>query len=361
MKAAGDRPTSVRVPDRIWKSRRLRPGAKLFWCFVRIANHKGRWTFRYRHLREAIGVCQHSVRTFIRQLETARLLRVVPESLRTVTLTALDPGGPGIILPTDILFDVTLPEQAKWLWGAIQRRGRAYDYGWLERETNYCRESLIKYLRLLRQHGWISAGTKRVKRRLYFSPGVFNPPAARRKRELAQARQGLSDARHTPGYSAGQHLTYLKIQFLLPDCRVLEESKIPGLVNRETGGRMHVDLVIPERGLAIEFQGPQHYRVTELYPSEQALAKQQKRDELKKELCPKLGWQLLTIGPEDLSFERLEQLLAPFGPVDSDPTGRWHMYDFLVRVARKYREAVRRAEEEARKNVRKPAPYPQSG
>lgn len=358
MKAAGDRPTTVRVPDRVWKARHLRPGAKLFWCFLRIANRRGRATFTYRELREAIGVCQNSVRTFIRELKAARLLRVTPESLRSVTLTAMDPGGSAIILPTDILFDVTLPEQAKWLWGVIQRRGRVYDYGWLERETKYCRESLIKYLRLLRQYGWINAVTKRVKRRLCFAPGVFNPPEARRRQELAEARQGLSDARRTPGYSAGQHLAYLKIQFLLPDCRVLEESKLPGLVNRETRGRMHVDLVIPERGLAIEFQGAQHYRVTELYPSPEALAEQQKRDDLKKELCPKLGWTLLSIGPEDLSFKRLEELLAPFGPVNSDPTGRWHMHDFLNRVAKNYREAVRRAEEAARQMA---APYPQSG
>lgn len=338
MKAAGERPAKVKLPDALWRERRIRPGAKLLWMYLRVAQSRGRRVFTFTALREAIGVCQNSLATYLKELQSAGWLKVFPKGRYAITFSATwGSGGKFLELPTDILFDVTLPEQAKLLWGVIQRRPKSYSYAWLERETGYCRESLIKYLRLLREYGWLGDRQARIKRRVYFAPGVSNPQESKRKKDLDQLIREMAMAQQTPRYSLGQYLMYRKVEFMFPGTLVLEESQIPGVVNPETGGRMHVDLVLPEKRLVLEFYGPQHDRVTQRYPDPKMLAEQQKRDRIKQELCRRAGWHLVIVRAADLSFERLAEMLAPWGPVNLDPAGRWHIYDLLVSAAEEYR------------------------
>lgn len=110
-----------------------------------------------------------------------------------------------------------------------------------------------------------------------------------------------------------------------------------GLVHPETGGRLQFDLYLPDYHAALEFQGPQHDGPTERYADPDAYRAQRYRDLLKLALSTELGIRLIHIKPEDLSFKRLRELLAPWVPLQSGMTAKWHLYRRLDRAAVQYR------------------------
>lgn len=338
MKAAGDRPTRVWIPDSLWRDRTLPHNAKLLWAFLRIAQ-RTRKEYRFAELREAIGVCQNSLLAYLKALKEAGWLLATPVNRYTISFNAVwRRKGPAIVLPSDILFDVRIPEPAKWVWGLIDRRKKPYTYGYLEAVTGYCRESLVKYLGVLREHGWIENGKTRVNRRVQFPAGTYNPKAIQRKRDLEELNRGIALAATRKGYSVGQFLMARMVHFLVPHILPVENAEMMGLCNRETGGQMRLDLYLSEYKVALEFHGPQHDRTTELYPSGALLEAQQRRDRIKEEWCRAHGIHLVPVRAGDLSLERLAEVLAPRVPVNLDKSGRWHIFDWLEETAARYRK-----------------------
>jgi len=337
MKAAGDRPVRVWIPDRLWKDPELPHNAKLLWAFLRIAQRR-RNQYRFAELRQAIGVCQNSLLAYLKALEEANWLHVTRVNRYAIAFNAYwRQKGPAIILPSDILFDVHVPEPAKWVWGLIDRRSKPYTYDYLEKVTGYCRDSLVKYLGALRKHGWLEQGRTRVNRRVQFPAGTHNPKALQRKKDIDELNRGIALAAVRKGYSVGQFLMARMVRFLVPHILPVENAEMMGLYNTETGGQMHLDLYLSEYKTAVEFHGPQHDRTTELYPSGAVLEAQQRRDEIKKKWCEAHGIHLVEVRAEDLSFERLVELLSPRVPVNLDKSGRWHIFDWLERTAERYR------------------------
>jgi hypothetical protein len=54
-------------------------------------------------------------------------------------------------------------------------------------------------------------------------------------------------------------------------------------------GRQRLDIYLPKLGLAVEYQGEQHFRPIAAFGGEQAFAKNQERDKRKRDLCKKNG------------------------------------------------------------------------
>ena len=59
------------------------------------------------------------------------------------------------------------------------------------------------------------------------------------------------------------------------------------LINPETGYKLELDGYNEELKIAFEYQGLQHYEAVEYFGGEESMLAQQKRDNLKKELCEK--------------------------------------------------------------------------
>ncbi|OPZ50046.1 MAG: hypothetical protein BWY92_01117 [Firmicutes bacterium ADurb.BinA052] len=66
---------------------------------------------------------------------------------------------------------------------------------------------------------------------------------------------------------------------------------------------MELDREYRSLGVAFEFQGEQHFRPTEAYPDEDALARQQLRDDQKVGVCLRNGIRLVEITFEDLTLK----------------------------------------------------------
>ena len=95
---------------------------------------------------------------------------------------------------------------------------------------------------------------------------------------------------------------YRLIKQLFPDDMVLREASPSWL------GRQRLDVFLPDRGLAIEYQGAQHYAPVELFGGAEALQRTMERDTTKKRLCDENQVELIlhhrvqTTGFQPVSF-----------------------------------------------------------
>ncbi len=91
-------------------------------------------------------------------------------------------------------------------------------------------------------------------------------------------------------------------------------------------GRLELDIFLPQRKLAFEYQGEQHFQRVAHWHSEDGLAIQQARDARKRELCEQLGYRVIYVMPgSDIRREgvirmlRRAQFLQPEFGDDEEP------------------------------------------
>lgn len=338
-------PTEVHVADLLWKDRTLSEGARFLWSrlWLRDDTRSRLVQFTYAALRQLLRFSQSSLIKYIRDLEERGWLRVSRTSRYTVELQACWPRPcKFLVIPEDILLDRHLPDAARWVWGVIRRMGQRLDYQQLMELTGYCHNSLTKYIRILQERGWLVGLTCRVARRKAFDLKAENPPEAKRQKALARLWLSKRVTDQWEGYSFGQFLAARMVE-LRTQTRVIENGAHNFLDNPETGGRMQIDLFLSKHDVAIEFQGLQHKQPTDLYPGEDRLIAQQKRDELKRRLIRKAGIKLIEIWPHQLSFWYLDKALSEAGvPLRPIPDDQRYVYLALDHLAAAYRASAAR-------------------
>ena len=100
---------------------------------------------------------------------------------------------------------------------------------------------------------------------------------------------------------------YQVIKQIFPDEPVLREASPPWL------GRQRLDVFLPERNLALEYQGEQHYQAVSAFGGADALARTIERDALKKRLCEENSVELVYVRFSDpLSITSVKHRLRRF-------------------------------------------------
>lgn len=336
-------PMEVHVPELLWKDRTLPEGARYLWAVLRMLRAVGRG-FTFADLRDLTGLSQGSLRSYLQKLKERGWLEYVRTG-RTIEARLIWPAASAALkLQDDILLDHTLPHAARWVWGVIRMLEEPFTYQVLMERTGYSRNSLIKYLRVLTESGYLEGEVRRASRRKQFALRAGNPAEDKRRQELALFEMDKARVEHKAGYSFGQFLMARKVE-LRTGTYVVENGELNCLVNRKTGARLQYDVLLPEYKIALEFQGPQHYRVTGLYPSEDQLLQQQERDRLKRVLSAQAGFTLVEIDARSLSFESIDQLLVRMGvPLMPVPDEKRYVYQALRRYADAYRFKALREE-----------------
>jgi len=116
-----------------------------------------------------------------------------------------------------------------------------------------------------------------------------------------------------------------------------EDDASPGfLINPYTGEEMQFDRLYPP-DVAFEFNGPQHYGPTALYPSEEQARRQMGRDLIKRGICTNRGIQLVTVHAEDLSLEGMLRLIPNCLP-RRNLDGMDLVIEHLESLSQKYRQ-----------------------
>ena len=89
---------------------------------------------------------------------------------------------------------------------------------------------------------------------------------------------------------------YYKIREAFPEEKIVHHGRPDWL------GKQHLDIYLPERNIALEYQGAQHFEPVEYFGGVEAFKKQQRRDEIKQKLCKENNCILIYVYPDyDLS------------------------------------------------------------
>ena len=298
--------------------------------------------FTFAELRKRTGISQHSLVKYLHALVAAGWITRTQTGLRTMSIAVLWPTESALIrLPVDLLLDPEIPHAARWVWGVIRRLGDQFDYQKLAELTGYSRNSLAKYIKALQDGEWLLGQACRIKRRKWFALEANNPPEANRQKALDAFFRAKAAAEGL-GRPFGQFLAVRMIE-VLTGARVLENAAPNWLDNLETGGRMEYDILLFDHNVAYEFQGPQHERETDLFPGEERLRKQMRRDQLKREKSLLANVKLYDIWARQLDFEHLTTLLQEAGvPVRPIPDHLRYVYWALNELAGAYRAVAER-------------------
>jgi len=260
--------------------------------------------------------------------------------------------GKGVWVPGELMLDPSLPLQARFLYVALLG---------LSTRRNECsppqREllallgisghlTLQKYIRILTESGWLDVKPPRGNK-----PATYilrNPYQERRQHELGALKGRLDRAEHK-----GEALMREWLNLLVVSTRYYDHARPDFLVNPLTSQPMEYDRWYPP-GVAFEFNGPQHYGTTELYPDPEKAKQTMARDAMKKGLSLDNGVTLLVVRPEDLSLDGMRRLignLLPLRQVDED--------DLLLRYLTLASNAYRlKAGTGARRPLPRPHPRP---
>lgn len=330
------RPTEILVPDLLWRDRSLPDGAKLLWCYLSAA--QGKDPLRCAAVRGSLKICRNSLRKYLALLVAKGWLDCSMGAHAFFAQVRCPGNTRGLQMPSDLLLDRRVPGPAVWIWCNLRDHAGSFRYDWLQEITGYSRPTLIRNLNILRATGWLIGNDRRVDHYAVFDLRVCNPFDEQRKADIADLEKGMATARRTQGYSLGQYLLARMVKFRLAHGTVMENVEVTGLDNPATGGRMHYDIFIPEFKLAIEFNGWQHESVTELYPDIGALRARRQRDLMKRGIAVERGDTLLVVTPLDLSFERLDELLAGHVPLKPRSDDQWHIREHLEQSAAEYRK-----------------------
>lgn len=333
-------PTTVQVPDALWLDHALPEGAKALWSYLRLVKRR---RFTFKELRTAVGVCQNSLLKYLRRLAEAEWLNWSKTGLRSIDCQVLTRQGRTIAIPSDLILEPKLPAPAKWVWGLIARQKSAFHYKELIKQTDYCHETIAKYIKALSEAKWLEGLVQRVMRRAQFIMQALNPVAIQRQTSIQTLQRGMELARLRKGYSLGQYLLARMVETsAAPGTMIFENAEPVGLTNPVTGGQMHYDIFLPDYRVAIEFHGPQHDYLTELHTSVEEFEEQRRRDRLKEEISREKGITVLEFRAQNLTFDQIREALTDKVPLRESWEGVEHIYEVLERAAAGYRQKAAR-------------------
>lgn len=100
-----------------------------------------------------------------------------------------------------------------------------------------------------------------------------------------------------------EHALYLRLRERLAPMKV-EQHASPLWLSPQ-----HLDIFLPEKGIAIEYQGEQHYSAIEIFGGEEGFRETVRRDELKRQLCRVAGVRLIEVRFDEDIEDRLLEIL----------------------------------------------------
>lgn len=260
----------------------------------------------------------------------------------TLVLPAGPHHGPQVAIPASLVQHPALSPAAKCLYATIVAHRPAGRDGWAVRQDRLAQAAGIKSCNTVRSlteelygAGWLRL-VRGVKPRIYsYTP--LDPHEAARQSVLDQVLRRLKRQDHK-----GEALMKEMLNVLIADDH-FEDNARPGfLVNPLTGERLEFDRWYTKAKVAFEFNGTQHYAVTDAYPDAEQVRQQRARDLMKAAMARQQGIHLVTVHPGDLTFARLSRLAEGLLPVrrlvDDDPVVRT-----LNKLSRAYVRRARRA------------------
>ncbi len=250
-------------------------------------------------------------------------------------------------IPLALLTNADMSASARLLYGQLQgvpnfeNQGGSFTCAALSHRTGSSDDALRRAVAELVATGWLTITQANRKSPLCFM--LRNPVSTQLRARISSLRRRLRSAQHQGEVLLREFLNAL---VALDDH---EDNASPDfLLNPYTGELMELDRYYPTVGVAVEFNGAQHYEGTDLATFEQTV-KQVGRDAMKAFICKARRIELIIIHPEDLRLKVIDQQIPGRLP-RRDLEGVEPLMTALEEMASEYRE--RAAEERARKGPR---------
>ncbi|BDG62088.1 hypothetical protein caldi_31780 [Caldinitratiruptor microaerophilus] len=329
--------------------RRLRPEARYLYMVLLRHCSPGVWQCRLSLpdllVHTGFG-STNTVRSHLARLEREGWLSIKKARSHRPTLYALHtPHGPvsaelTVAVPASLITLPPLSPGAKCLYAALLARREPGTRKCAARQLEVLRWSglgsdntLRGQLERLQQAGWLQ---------VHRNPGasgstyeLLDPHRAAREAELERVKLRLGREAFK-GEAVMKELLNVRVA----DNRFQDNARPGFLVNPLTGERLELDRYYLA-GVALEFNGRQHYGPTGAFPDPGEARQQRLRDLVKDALARQYGVHLVVVHPEDLTFERLAEKLKGLLPLrelrKEDP-----VVGYLDKVSKAYvRKATR--------------------
>ena len=360
---------NTRVPETLLLDHNLPASAKLLWMILTLPSaaalsqralgaryHVARSTIQHAlvrletsgwAVRRESGEWAVTIPTTTTDIQDAHagLHTKVPEQNDQHDTTAVFPDNPEVYagmcaeVPRELLRDARVSIQARVLYGTLQLisgGGTApsrFTHPQVSRLTGRAPQTVRNAIGLLTATGWLRTAQKNKYAPLEFR--LTNPYRQQGYREVTTARARLERASFLGEALLREYLS------LLVASDEYEDDASPGfLVNPFTGQEMELDRYYPPK-VAFEFNGPQHYGPTAQYPDEEAIKKQQARDDMKRGICRRRGIMLVTVQAKELTLAVMRKKVEGLLPLN-DLTDHEQLVSYLELVSRKYRRKARK-------------------
>lgn len=163
-------------------------------------------------------------------------------------------------------------------------KGRAYEFG-----LSRCR--ITSYQRATWPDQW-SKEEEKVLKAMYYDAEPWEIKERLPDREWRGIQQRAHKMRlfRRPLMFYREKELKVALDKIFPTELFMDNVRPKWLINPQSGRRLELDRYYPNRNLAFEYNGPQHYRVAPFFygaEAEQKLKEQQQRDNIKRRLCSK--------------------------------------------------------------------------
>jgi hypothetical protein len=301
----------VQAPVTLLRDPTLTAAAKLLWLVACYRVAQG--PVSHAELAAHSGLSRRTIGPAMAQLAAAGWFRVRPADGGGPAPVDLGVTGQRVAVPGDLLINRYLSIRGRTTYGLLQLTPGfrhplgAFTYLGLSQLVG---ASLNTTYRLVQE--WVTAGWLKVDQKNRYTPVQFELRHAildRRCEELAWVRERLK------GPLGGEKLMREYLSLLVD--KPYEDNAWPRFLrNPFTKAPLQFDRYYPPR-VAFEFNGPQHYQVTDLFADPQALAEQQVRDLVKMGICQRERITLVVVHAEDLSLKGMQAKVGGILPLRS--------------------------------------------
>lgn len=310
----------------------LTPCTKLVWLALQLDRDLPRKKLRSpSRIRHRVGTSRTTIRRALLSLEEPHRLHIPAD------LVAL--GRLQVRVRTDLITDKSVPTLARVLYCVLLGLHRLKRYDILSSYAAIAKVVLLqprtvrRAVHALEEAGWLAISQKNKHAPIYFS--FPDPVVARKNVEVRRAQQRLRKSG-----LIGENLARLWCDSLVASNNFSDDFYPDFLTNPMTNELLQADRYYFDHSVIIEFNGPQHDGETEYYSAAEAQA-QIARDRIKQEICRRHGIPLITLRPEDLTFQRLRELLGKVLPL-RDISREEPVISYLETVSHQYRKSIRR-------------------
>lgn len=336
---------TVKVPLALLLSPALTPSAKLLWISLHLDATKGRQrSHAPTHLARRTGLARSTVYEAIARASASGWLRedrhppsgkrrwkaVLPH---TVDRTCVE-------IPVDLVCAPrSVPLQAILCYGLLQANPE-YRESAGQSSTGYFKwaefsklirlhlRTVKRAVRRLVQAGWVVTAQENRLARIWF-----------RLQHADQARKEDVQRRVERSKHLGEALMKESLTVLVDSEEFVDNARPGFLINPATREQMELDRYYPLHGVAFEFNGRQHYVATERF-SEEQVAEQRKRDEIKRRICKNKEIPVVTVQAEDLSLATMIKKIGDLLPLRKLRGYDWTI-QYLETLNQKYRRSAR--------------------